>query len=162
VAARRSQSRESVGQPIPTIAARKVTISRSDNALIGATPSTEVPRYAGKGTFARIADIHEVSDYEIAVLGVPSDGGTSYRPRARFGPIGVRQAARTLRPGYHIELGATPLEEVQIVDAGDVTVTPFDVSEACAQIENRVREVIGVQLGSRAVYSGGESSGSDG
>jgi arginase family enzyme len=33
-----------------------------------------------KGTFARIADIHEVSEYEIAVLGVPFDGETSYRP----------------------------------------------------------------------------------
>lgn len=30
----------------------------------------------------------------------------------------VRQAARTLRPGYHLELGVAPLEEVQIVDAG--------------------------------------------
>jgi agmatinase len=116
---------------------------RNDNAPIGATPSTEVPRYAGKGTFARIADIHEVGDYEIAVLGVPFDGGTSYRPGARFGPMSVRQAARTLRPGYHVELGVRPLEAVQIVDAGDVTVTPYDISEACAQIENRVREVIG-------------------
>ena len=57
--------------------------------------------------------------------------------------MSVRQAARTLRPGYHVELGVTPLEAVQIVDAGDVTVTPYDISEACAQIENRVREVIG-------------------
>jgi agmatinase len=102
-----------------------------------------VPRYAGKGTFARIADIHDVDDYEIAVLGVPFDGGTSYRPGARFGPMSVRQAARTLRPGYHVELGIAPLEAVQIVDAGDVTVTPFDIAEACTQIENRTREVIG-------------------
>jgi agmatinase len=57
--------------------------------------------------------------------------------------MSVRQAARTLRPGYHVELGVRPLEAVQIVDAGDVTVTPYDISEACAQIENRVREVIG-------------------
>ena len=115
-------------------------MSTSDDAIIGATPSGQVPRYAGKGTFARIADIHEVGDYEIAVLGVPFDGGTSYRPGARFGPMGVRQAARTLRPGYHVELGVAPLEEVQIVDAGDVTVTPYDIAEACAQIESHVRE----------------------
>jgi agmatinase len=48
--------------------------------------------------------------------------------------MSVRQAARTLRPGYHVELGVTPLEEVQIVDAGDVTVTPYDISEACAGV----------------------------
>ncbi|MDT5292832.1 MAG: guanidinobutyrase / D-arginase, partial [Mycobacterium sp.] len=118
-------------------------MSSGDNPLIGATPAGKVPRYAGKGTFARIADIHEVGNYEIAVLGVPFDGGTSYRPGARFGPMGVRQAARTLRPGYHVELGVAPLEEVQIVDAGDVAVTPYDIAEACAQIENHMREVIG-------------------
>ena len=122
---------------------------------LGATPSTQVPRYAGKGTFARIADIHEVSDYEIAVLGVPFDGGTSYRPGARFGPMAVRQAARTLRPGYHVELGVAPLEEVQIVDAGDVTVTPFDIAEACTQIENHVRDVIGDKA-RRVVAIGGD------
>lgn len=126
-----------------------------DQHPVGAIPSTSVPRYAGKGTFARIADINEVSDYDVAVLGVPFDGGTSYRPGARFGPMAVRQAARTLRPGYHVELGVAPLEQVQIVDAGDVTVTPFDIAEACAQIEQRVREVIG-DRGRKVVSIGGD------
>ncbi|MCV7346564.1 agmatinase [Mycolicibacterium rhodesiae] len=110
---------------------------------VGATPSTQVPRYAGKGTFARIADIHEVAEYDIAVVGLPFDGGTSYRPGARFGPMAVRQAARTLRPGYHVEFGIAPLEQVQIVDAGDVTITPFDIPQACTQIENGMRDIIG-------------------
>ena len=126
-------------------------MTHANDAIIGATPSTEVPRYAGKGTFARIADIHEVGDYDVAILGVPFDGGTSYRPGARFGPLGVRQAARALRPGYHVELGVAPLEEVQIVDAGDVAVTPYDIAEACTQIQNRVLEIIGD--GSRKVVS---------
>jgi agmatinase len=74
---------------------------------------------------------------------VPFDGGTSYRPGARFGPMAVRQAARTLRPGYHVELGVAPLEVVQVVDAGDVTVTPFDIDEACRQIQHHAAEIIG-------------------
>ena len=118
-------------------------MSDTPHPPIGALPATQVPRYAGKGTFARIADIHEVSDYDIAVVGLPFDGGTSYRPGARFGPMAVRQAARTLRPGYHVEFGVAPLEQVQIVDAGDVTITPFDIGEACTQIENGMREIIG-------------------
>ena len=127
----------------------------SSQRPIGAVPATQVPRYAGKSTFARIADINEVSDYDIAVLGVPFDGGTSYRPGARFGPLAVRQAARTLRPGYHVELGVAPLEVVQIVDAGDVTVTPYDITEACTQIQNRVQEVMG-DRGRRIVSIGGD------
>jgi agmatinase len=112
------------------------------NGIIGAVPATQVPRYAGKGTFARIADIHEVSDYDIAILGVPFDGGTSYRPGARFGPLAVRTAARTLRPGYHVELGVAPLEHVQVVDAGDVPVTPYDIAEACQQIQNHAADIL--------------------
>ncbi|MEV4123413.1 agmatinase [Nocardia sp. NPDC049707] len=112
------------------------------DTLIGALPATEVPRFAGKGTFARIADIHEVDDYDIAILGVPFDAGTSYRPGARFGPLAVRQAARALRPGYHVEFGLAPLEEVQVVDAGDITVTPYDITEACKQIENHASEIL--------------------
>ena len=55
---------------------------------IGALDATQIPRFAGLGTFARIPDIGSVSDYDIAVLGVPFDGGTWYRPGARFGPMG--------------------------------------------------------------------------
>lgn len=113
------------------------------DAPLGATPAIQVPRYAGKSTFARIPDIHEVSDYDIAVLGLPFDGGTSYRPGARFGPMAVRQAARTLRPGYHVEFGVAPLEQVQIVDAGDIAITPFDIATACAQIESGIRDIVG-------------------
>jgi agmatinase len=112
------------------------------NDIIGAVPATKVPRYAGKGTFARIADIHEVSDYDIAILGVPFDGGTSYRPGARFGPMAVRQAARTLRPGYHVELGVAPVRELQVVDAGDVAVTPYSIDEACQQIQDHAAEIL--------------------
>ncbi len=36
--------------------------------------------------------------WDIAVVGVPFDGGTSYRPGARFGPAAVRQGSRLLRP----------------------------------------------------------------
>jgi agmatinase len=110
---------------------------------LGAIPATKVPRYAGKSTFARIVEPGEVGDYDIAVLGVPFDGGTSYRPGARFGPMAVRQAARTLRPGHHVELGVSPLSTVQIVDAGDVTVTPYDIDEACRQIERHTAEILG-------------------
>jgi agmatinase len=113
------------------------------NGIVGAVPATKVPRYAGKSTFARIADVAEVSDYDIAILGVPFDGGTSYRPGARFGPLAVRNAARTLRPGYHVELGVAPLQHVQVVDAGDVAVTPYDIAEACQQIQDHASEVLG-------------------
>ena len=110
---------------------------------IGALDATQVPRFAGLGTFARIPDIGAVPDYDIAVLGVPFDGGTSYRPGARFGPMGIRQASRHLRPKFHVELDTAPLEQVQVVDAGDVPCTPYSIDEAVKQIEGFAREVAG-------------------
>jgi agmatinase len=122
---------------------------------IGALEATVVPRFAGLGTFARIPTIDAVPDYDVAVLGVPFDGGTSYRPGARFGPIGVRQASRHLRPRYHVELGTTPLERIQVVDAGDVPCTPYSIEEAMRQIEGYAREVSG-RRDRRLVTIGGD------
>ncbi len=78
-----------------------------------------VPRFAGAATFARLPEIDRVSGYDVAILGVPFDNGTSYRPGARFGPMAVRQASRHLRPGHHVELDCSPFREIQVVDAGD-------------------------------------------
>ncbi|GAB3861090.1 agmatinase [Nocardioides maradonensis] len=112
-------------------------------APVGALDATIVPRFAGPGTFARIPTIESVTDYDIAVLGVPFDGGTSYRPGARFGPMGVRQASRHLRPRFHVDLDVAPLEQVQVVDAGDVPCTPYSIDMAMQQIEGYAREVVG-------------------
>ncbi|MER5182363.1 agmatinase [Streptomyces sp. NPDC002896] len=109
---------------------------------IGPVNGTTVPRFAGAHTFARLPEIAQVGDYDVAVLGVPFDAGTSYRPGARFGPMAVRQASRHLRPGHHVELGVSPFEEIQVVDAGDVPVTPFSIDEALAQITGHAGEVV--------------------
>ncbi len=103
---------------------------------------TVIPRFAGSGTFVRLPEIDRVSDYDVAVLGVPFDAGTSYRPGARFGPMAVRQASRTLRPGFHVELDSTPLERIQVVDAGDVTANPFSIDEAIGQISAHAGELV--------------------
>jgi agmatinase len=110
---------------------------------VGPVDATTVPRYAGPGTFARLPDHYQVADYDIAILGVPFDGGTSYRPGARFGPMGVRQSSRHLRPGFHVELDTAPLARLQVVDAGDVPVTPYDIADAMSQIESHVRDIRG-------------------
>ena len=75
---------------------------------VGPVDGRKVPRFAGSASFARLPEIDRVSDYDVAVLGVPFDSGVSYRPGARFGPMAVRQASRHLRPGHHVELDCSP------------------------------------------------------
>jgi agmatinase len=115
---------------------------------------TTVPRFAGSGTFARVPEIGQVADYDVAVLGVPFDTGTSYRPGARFGPMAVRQASRHLRPAFHPELDIAPFDEIQVVDAGDVPVTPYSIDTALGQIADHAREV--ARGGRRLLAIGGD------
>jgi agmatinase len=125
---------------------------------VGALEATKIPRYAGLGTFARIPTVEAEPDFDVAVLGIPFDGGTSYRPGARFGPMGIRQASRHLRPRFHVELDTAPLEEIQVVDAGDVACTPFSIEDAMRQIEDTARDVLGTpsSVGRRIVALGGD------
>lgn len=109
---------------------------------IGPIAATEIPRYAGHGTFVRLPRIGDVSDYDVAIVGVPFDGGTSFRPGARFGPSAVREASRLLRPGYHVELATFPVEQAQFVDAGDIACTPYDIVAAVEQIQAQVSELV--------------------
>ena len=117
-------------------------MAKRTNTPIGPVDGRQVPRFAGASTFARLPQIDRVPDYDVALLGVPFDAGTSYRPGARFGPMAVRQASRTIRPGHHVELDSTPLARIQVVDAGDVAVTPFSIDEAMDQIAVHSRELI--------------------
>ncbi len=106
-----------------------------ENGNVGPVLSTQVPRYAGPATFALLPRIDEIgsNDLDIAVLGVPFDGGVSYRPGARFGPSHVRESSRLLRP-YNPALDLSPFGVQQVADAGDVAVNPFSLDEAVQQI----------------------------
>ena len=96
---------------------------------------TVMPRYAGPGTFCRLPELRDVPYCDVAILGIPFDAGTSYRPGARFGPAGIRQASRQLRTNFHPAYDTEPYKTLQVADAGDVGCTPFDIEKAIAQIE---------------------------
>jgi len=119
----------------------------------GPADATVVPRFAGISTFARLPTIEQVPNWDIALVGIPFDGGTSYRPGARFGPSAVRQGSRLLRP-YHPELDTLPFERGQVVDAGDLSCSPFDIEAAVSQIEAGADALL--QGGGRVVAVGGD------
>ena len=103
---------------------------------------TVVPRYAGPSTFARLPELRDVEDCDVAIIGVPFDAGTSYRPGVRFGPQAVRQASRQLRTNYHPNYDVEPFKVQQVADAGDIACNPFDIDEAIKQIEKGSTELL--------------------
>jgi agmatinase len=112
------------------------------DGTVGPVDGQISPRYAGITTFARLPQRHQVEDFDVAVVGVPFDTGVSYRPGARFGPSAIRQASRLLRP-YNPALDALPFRDAQVVDAGDLACTPFDIDAAIDQIAAGLGELIG-------------------
>lgn len=111
------------------------------SAPVGPLDPLVVPRFAGPATFARLPRREDVDVCDVAVLGIPFDSGVTYRPGARFGPQGVRNASRLLR-AYHPALGVEPFRAQQVADAGDVACNPFDIGEAISQIETAADEVL--------------------
>jgi agmatinase len=103
---------------------------------------TTVPRYAGPSTFARLPELRDVPRCDVAILGVPFDAGTSYRPGARFGPQAIRQASRHLRTQFHPAYGTEPFVEQQVADAGDVACNPFNIAEAIEQIQTAATDLL--------------------
>ena len=54
----------------------------------------ELPHFAGINTFMKapyLEDVRQVGNFDATVMGVPFDGGTTYRSGTRFGPQGIRR-----------------------------------------------------------------------
>jgi agmatinase len=101
--------------------------------IVGQVDATQMPRYGGIATFAHLPQISEVTDVDVAIVGVPFDTGVSYRPGARFGPNHVRESSRLLRP-FNPAANVSPFATQQVVDAGDIAANPFDILEAISSI----------------------------
>lgn len=120
---------------------------------IGPVDASVNPRYSGIATFARLPRIEDVPRADIAVVGIPFDSGVSYRPGTRFGPSHVRESSRLLRP-YNPAQDVSPFQIAQVVDAGDIPVNPFDLTEAVTEVE-RAALALGEQV-QRIVTIGGD------
>ena len=104
--------------------------------------ASTAPRYTGPRTFARLPHVvvpHE--DVDAAVIGIPFDTATSYRPGPRFGPEAVRSASTLLRP-YHPPLGIDVFGTISVVDGGDLEITPGNAERSAAQIAAALEPVI--------------------
>lgn len=122
---------------------------------VGQRDLPDYPRLARPVTFALLPRIDDVPVADVAVLGIPVDAGTSFRPDARFGPNHIREPTRQPHP-YHHPLNVYPFDVLQIVDAGDRGVSPYDIDAAVASIEKSASEH--ARSGTRLVTLGGDQT----
>ena len=87
-----------------------IFVKKKNKDPIQPVSGTVVPRFAGPSTFARLPELRDVESCDVAIVGIPFDAGTSYRPGARFGPQSIRQASRHLRTNYHPNYDVEPFK----------------------------------------------------
>ncbi|HYU20890.1 MAG TPA: agmatinase [Chloroflexota bacterium] len=100
-----------------------------------------VPRFAGINTFARLPHTQDLRDVDVAVVGVPFDGGATFRPGARFGPQKIREMSVLLRP-FNPALGVEPFAEFRVVDWGDAVCSPISMEDSFRAIERAIEAVV--------------------
>lgn len=97
-------------------------------------PGNTLPRFSGPATFMRLPLVADASELDIALVGIPWDGGTTNRPGARHGPREIRNMSTLMRNVHHVSR-ISPYALCQIADCGDVPVNPIDLGDTLDRIQ---------------------------
>ena len=93
------------------------------------------PRYSDIATFMRAPLIREIAGLDIALVGVPFDGGVTNRTGARHGPREMRNQSSLMRAIHHVSR-INPYALCSVADVGDVPfVHGFELASSLDDIE---------------------------
>ena len=113
------------------------------------------PRFGQIATTMLLPAAATPAGLDVAILGIPYDGGTSYRTGARFGPRAIREQSSLIRT-WHPVLKVHPFERLRVADCGDVDVVPISIERTFEMITARIGEVLAV--GATPLSMGGDHS----
>ena len=118
----------------------------------------ELPHFAGITTFMKapyLEDVNQVGNFDVAIVGVPHDCGTTYRPGTRFGPQGIRRISALYTP-YNYEMGVDLREQITLCDVGDIFTIPANNEKSFDQISKGIAHVF--SSGAFPIILGGDHS----
>ena len=121
----------------------------------GPPDASKNPRYAGIRSFMRLPQVTDLSDVDIAIVGVPFDTGGTYKVGARFGPAGIRNESMIIRPN-NLTQGIGVFEYCSVVDYGDLESTPGYLADSHEQITVGARKVL--ESDAIPIFMGGDHS----
>jgi agmatinase len=113
------------------------------------------PRFAQPATFMRLPHVDDPSGLDVAIVGVPFDGGTSYRPGARMGPREIRAQSSLIRP-YNYFQKIAPFDVLNVADVGDVDAPPVSIDKCYEAVEARIAAIASADA--RPIVVGGDHS----
>ena len=92
------------------------------------------PRFGDIPTFMRLPHVRDPGEVDIALIGVPWDGGTTNRAGARHGPREIRNQSSMMRKVHHVSRIA-PYDLARVADLGDCPVNPINLDDTLARVE---------------------------
>jgi len=115
----------------------------------------DYPRFAGISTFMRLPHITDPGRLDVALIGIPYDGGATYRTGPRFGPRHIREQSAIIRP-YHPVFKINPFERLRVADYGDLSVNPLLIEDTFERIASGLKPVL--DAGTIPICVGGDHS----
>ncbi len=110
--------------------------------------------FGGATSFLRRTYTKDLTGVDLAITGVPFDQAVSHRAGTRFGPRAIREASALMPydppPGW----GTDPLEELSVIDYGDVAFDYANVAEFPETLTAHVRGIL--QAGAGSLVLGGD------
>jgi len=103
----------------------------------------------------RLPHVEDLRGLDVAIVGVPFDGGTSYRPGARLAPREIRAQSSLIRP-YNYFQKVAPFDRLNVADVGDVDAPPVSIEKCFDAVEARITAI--VDAGARPLVIGGDHS----
>lgn len=110
--------------------------------------------YAGVMSFARAPFSRDLTDVDIAVLGLPCDLATTGRSGAREGPNAIRQESAKLSELANFPYGFDPVARCRVVDCGDVAFDTNRTETVVPTVEGAAREILAA--GAKLLALGGD------
>jgi agmatinase len=89
-----------------------------------------------------IEDPASRASVDVLLAGVPFDGGSAFRPGARFGPRAVREASALASP-FSGALGVDVFRELGVADGGDVTAPVSSVESVVEAVAEHTQTIAG-------------------
>jgi len=103
----------------------------------------------------RLPYVEDPQGLDVAIVGVPFDGGTSYRSGARFGPREIRNQSSLIRPYSYFQKVA-PFDRLNVADIGDIDAPPVSIEKCYDVVEARIGAI--ARAGARPIVIGGDHS----
>ncbi|OSI26674.1 agmatinase [Bradyrhizobium canariense] len=122
------------------------------NPALGA----DLAAFSGITTFMRQPASRKLDNVDVAIVGVPFDGGTtSFRGGSRFGPRKIREMS-VIQWGYNQAMRVAPLDQLRVVDYGDVDVELTNIQKNIKSIAAEVSCIL--KAGPKIIALGGDHS----